>query len=180
MTSSNRTLNRLVLLAVGLGLVALALVVVARAAPAEQALLSFVPALPAFEDPASLWLIAVAAALGIVLAAAWIGTRGRGRTSRAYDRDGVVIDEAVVAGLLRESLAAQPDVLAVAAHSYRRGGGTVLARVEVRTRPDLSPLLDGVRAAVEHTDATLGAALPMVVHLTSGVRTATRGARSTR
>lgn len=185
MTLSNRFINRLLLLVIGLVALAGASLLAMHVFPrlAELAGLTAVPwmpVLPDLADAATLWWLAGGVLLVIVLAVAWIATRGRGRTSQALSADGVVVDDSVVAGILRAELDGDPDVLAVSAQGYRRAAGVVMVAIETRTRADLGALLAHVRAAVAVADARIGIEVPLVIHLTQGIRTLTSGSRITK
>jgi hypothetical protein len=181
MTRSLRTFNRLILL--GLGIVALALgagMLFPRAAAVviEPAVASVIPS---GTDPRAVWaVLAAASGVAIAFALAWILTRGRGRTSTALESEGVEIDARVIASILRERLGSSPDVLAVDAGAFVRDR-TRLVRVAITTRrhPDLVALRAALADAVDDLDAVLGARLPLVIHLTTGLRTAFTGPRST-
>lgn len=182
MTNSNRLLNRALLLLIGLAAFAPLAVLVMTHVPGVS---QWVDArelpglLPDLSAPSTLWIIAAVALVVVLLALAWILTRGRGRTPFAFDAGDIQIDDSAVASLLRLELAGEPDVLSVAAHGYRRASGTVLVRIEGRTRSDVGALLTHVRTAVAAADRAIGAPVPLVIHLTTGIRTAMTGSRST-
>lgn len=189
MTSTNRFINRLLLLIVGVAALLAAALLAAPLIPALEAPLraaldsplaqQWTTALATVQTGAP-WVILGAMVVLIVLCVAWIATRGRGRIADAFSADGLAIDDTVVAGALRRHLADDPDVLAVAAQAFRRTGGAVLVRVETRSRADLPALLDDLRAAVASADLTIGTAVPLVIHLTTGVRTLASGSRTTK
>ena len=179
MTRSNRLLNRLFIALVGLVLIAAALVVVAPALP-ELLPQAAIPVVPELTD-AILLGIAVAAAVIVLLALIWVLTRGRGEQKTAYSGDGVSVDRHVVEALLRDSLAAQPDVVRVAAHAYRiRGSVALKLRVDVRKGAALAELASVLRRRIADLDTVLGVQAPVLVHLTSGVRSSFAGERRTR
>jgi hypothetical protein len=176
MTSSNRFLNRMLLLLVGLGFLAVAAVVAwpqVSGAP--------LPLVIGADDPVVQWGIIAAAVVVLVIAVAWIATRGRGRTRYAVATDDARIDAAALADVLRDALSEAPDVagVRVAGYTVRR---TRMLGVTVLTRrhPDLPALMDDVRAAVARMDAVVGTSLPTVVHVTTGIRTALARERATR
>lgn len=188
MTSTNRFLNRLILLVVGVGVLGLAAVTALPLFPdawestrqwLTDALQSGASMIDA-NGTVALLIIAAVSVLVIAVSAIWIATRGRGRTSTAVEADDIVIDDAVVGSILRGRLDDQPDVLAVGAQGFRRAGGAVLVRVETRSRANLTTLLERIRSAVADTDRTIGAPVPLVIHLTTGVRTLASGSRTTR
>lgn len=182
MTSSNRLLNRVILLLVGATALGAAGLLVLPLLPASaDGVRGAVEPIVAWlaVDSAGWWIAGAAAAIA-ALSIAWIASRGRGRTSEAVSTDGIVVDDTVVAGILRRGLASDPDVLGVSAHAFRRSGGVVLVHVETRSRANLTALLARVRSAVADADRTIGLAVPLVIHLTTGVRTAMAGSRITR
>jgi len=125
------------------------------------------------------WIAAAVAALLVLLAVLWALAPRRGRIRSAVETEGVVVDTAVVEGIVRSSLATASDVLAVQATTYaRRRGRWVRLTVQLRPRADLADAVARVRTALVDLDAALGVPLPAVVHLTTGVRTAlARGRR---
>jgi hypothetical protein len=182
MTRSNRTLNRLVLALVALlalaGAAALAWPAAARAHLEVAGLV--VPPAPRLgldallAGPDRLGVAGAAAAVALVallLAVAWAASRGRGGTATVVDVDGVRIDIHAVRDLLQSSLGPTPAVVGVGATAHRLRGRTAL-RVTVLTRrhADLPALLDGVRTAIDDLDAALGARVPVVVRVRTGLR----------
>lgn len=184
MTRSNRTLNRLILALLGLVSLAAAAALVATwfDIPGVAALVPTADALArALGDPTTLWIAAAAAAVAAVLAIAWIATRGRGRTSAAWETDTLRVDGRVVEDVLQARLAANPDVLGVSATPYRlRGSRVIGVRVVCRRRAAMPLLLQDLRRAVDELDTTLGTPLPLLVHLSSGARSRLRAATATR
>jgi hypothetical protein len=175
MTRSSRFLNRLFLALVGLGAIGAA---VLAALPALRVELPV--RLPDLSSPLVLWILAAACAIVAILALAWILTRGRGRSGSALRTAEVDIDTRVVTQLLQDSLAGTPDVLSVDASAFvRRRARLVRITVQTRRHPDLVVLRDRIRTAVDRLDTAIGAPLPLVVHITTGVRTALAGARTT-
>ena len=177
MTRSNRTLNRVILAAVGL-------VALASAAYVALPLLDDI-ALPGWltwTDPVrefrfpelgttALWLTASGLALIVVLALAWILSRGRGRTSVPVAVDGLEVDVRVIEQLLRDALAPAADVVAVHATAHRlRRRIAVRVRIDARRGSELPRMLAAVDDAVVRLDRMLGTKLPILVHVTSGVR----------
>jgi hypothetical protein len=179
MTRSNRTLNRVLLAVVGLLALALAaLAVWPIAAPLlHDAAGVSLPATPAsaLDDrsltPAVLWSVAGGTVAVLVLCLAWVLTRGRGRTTTAVRAGALEIDVHVVEQLLRQALGSEPEIVAVAASAHRvRRVTAVRLRVDARRGADLRRVVDAVDLAVERLDARLGAELPLLVHVTSGLR----------
>jgi len=174
MTRSNRVVNRGILLVLGL---------VALAAAAALSL----PLLPdtvfglrmprlALAAPGQLALqVTVGCCVAVIaLAIAWIVTRGRGRTVSAVggDRaDGVTVDVRVVEQLLRDALDGDPDLLGTSVTGFRMRTRSVLrVRLSVRRGAELRRLLDALGRAVADLDLALGVELPILVHVTSGLR----------
>lgn len=185
--AGRRTANRLVLAALGiagLGVAAIALWPVVAATFGGAALpvadtVAEAVAASGLGVVAVAWILAVVAALVVLLAVLWAVGPRRGRTRSAVDADGIVVDTAVVEGIVRSSLATASDVLAVHATTYaRRGRRWLRLKVQLRPRADLADAAGRVRAALTDLDGALGVPLPAVVHLTTGVRTAlARGRR---
>lgn len=174
MTSTNRFGNRLLLALLGLAAIAAGGWVVLRAYPALLPQLSL-PDIPAALDPTALWIVAAALAVAIALSVVWMLTRGRGRTSRLLrdeSSDGSVEFDARVAGdILSAHLDRQPDLLSVRVASYRvRRTQALLITVSARGGTDLPRLRDDVARAVEGLDNGLGRRIPVLLHVTSGVR----------
>lgn len=120
---------------------------------------------------AQAWAIAAALAVIVVASLAIILTRPERHLRAALDDGRIAIDDDVVAALLQQSLADVPDVLTIAAVTYRRRPGRIVrVRVQVRPRADLALVQRRVAAAVAETDRRLGLALPLVVQLTGGLR----------
>ncbi|RKS85629.1 hypothetical protein DEU37_2679 [Microbacterium sp. AG790] len=117
------------------------------------------------------WIAAGILALVVVIALVVVLTRGERHVRAVLDEGGIAIDDGVVADLLRQSLADVPDVLAVSAVTYRRRR-LLRVRVQVRPRADLGLVQRRVAGAVADTDRRLGLALPLVVQLTGGLRSA--------
>jgi hypothetical protein len=173
MTRSNRTLNRVLLALIGLGLLVGA---VLAARPVLDPLLPE-PVLsvldlgtpPQDPDTTQLWIAAAACALIIVIALAWVLTRGRGRTRTAVVRPGDEIDAKVLTALATDALRTQHDVLHVASAGYRlRGARVVRVQVEVRPGADLGRLVPAVDEAMAVMQRRLGLELPVVAQLSAG------------
>jgi hypothetical protein len=176
MTSSNRVMNRMLLALVGL-LFAAASVLVAWPLVTGTAR-PFT--LPAADDTAATAVLLGGAVVVVALSVTWIVTRGRGRRSLAIETTGLRLDTTAVESVVRDELQNHPDIVAARVQAYRsRDGRTLLLSVQARTHADLLALTDGVRAAIARADATLGVALPIVVHITTGLRTAMASSRST-
>lgn len=179
MTKSNRLLNRLILLLLGLVLLASA---TALAIPflAPQATAWRVDDLAGpLGDATVLWIAAAVATVLVVLSATWMFTRGRGRTPAAVETDDVRIDTGAVRDVLRHRLAGVTDIVDLDAASYLvRRERIVEVRVQVRRRADLARVMTEARRAVDEVDRMLGTQLPFLVHLTTGFKSAVTGART--
>lgn len=171
MTRSNRTLNRILLALVGLGLLAAAAVLIVGLLPAAGIEPGVEIAIPRAIEAPVLWTVAVGAAVLALLALAWILTRGRGGTRTAVTRGDLAIDVHVVEELLRDALSSDPDVVAVSASGHRlRGSTAVRLRIDARRGADLVRLRDRLRRAVDDLDGALGTRIPLLVHITTGLR----------
>jgi hypothetical protein len=177
MTSSNRVVNRIIL-----GLVGAILLVLAAAGAVGAAGLS----LP-WLDRVGLgrgsalasgkgvgvdadWYIAAAALVAILLALAWILTRGRGRTSRIIRLDSpdgsVEFDRHYVEDALAARLDAQRDVTRVTVAAFRRGRARICKlTVTVRRGGDVASVTAAVRDAIAELDAELGMSVPILTQL---------------
>ena len=167
MTRSNRIMNRLILLVLGLVMIAAAAYVVG-ARPLG---------LPDIPKPsvAALWAIVGGAVVVIVLSLIWIFSRGRGRIRHlieAQSPDGsVTIDAHLVADLVGDALADQPDVVGVSSTGFRMRGRSVLSlRVTARRGADLARVIREVDTAVDQLDGVLEQQLPILLQVTGAVR----------
>ncbi|WP_375386846.1 hypothetical protein [uncultured Amnibacterium sp.] len=188
MNSTNRALNRLVILVVGLLLVAAGGTAVAlAAAPDVAARWRAVAkelaggAQPWVADPVIgtasalvLGIAAVAAAL-VVLLLAFVLRQGRGRSAAALQqRDGTAttrIDLAVPRALLEEHLGARDELVGVRISAYEVRG-TPMLKITARCRRGVSPgdVSALVGRAVEDLERILGTDVPTFVQLTGGFR----------
>ena len=118
MTSTNRLLNRVILVLLAVFALATAAYVANRAYPVLT-----IPTVAQLE-PATLWIVAAGALLVVVLALAVILTRGRGHArvavSQRADDGAASIDARVVADLIADDLALVPDVTSVVPKSTLR------------------------------------------------------------
>ncbi|MFZ7088433.1 hypothetical protein [Curtobacterium sp. RRHDQ10] len=179
MTSSNRTMNRILLFV--LGLVAIVVAVVAGAGvlpPVRDAIAPYVT-LPdrVTIDTGTLWIIVAVSAVVIVLSLTWILTRGRGGTSIALregsDDDQVTINVGLVRDVVEHELADVRDVVGTRVDLYRvRRSRAARVRVAVRRGGDAGVVLDAVDRAIATLDRILGREIPTLVHLTGGTRAA--------
>lgn len=178
MTLATRVLNRLTLFVLALISLAVAATaawpVVTRGAP--------MPLIAPLDDalraaglaPTTVaWSVAAAMAVVLVLALAIALTRPERHERAAVDTGGVAIDDTVVAALMGDALADVSDVLSVTAVTQRRRARRIVRmRVQVRPRTDLVHLQRRLADAVADTDRRLGIALPIVVLVTGGLRSA--------
>lgn len=184
MTRSNRVLNRLILILLGLLAVGAA-VLLALPAVATTEFGTGLPLLTQVFDatrvtgaendgglgPVVLSIVVAAAAVLIILSLVWILTRGRGRSTSAYEHDSVSVDVKVIDQLMTDALRPLSDVVSVSTSGHRVRGTSVLrARVNVRPGADLQRVRAAIDSSVEHLDTTLGASVPMLVHITTGLR----------
>jgi len=167
MTRSNRIVNRLILLVLGLVLIAAAAYVAGGRALG----------LPRIPNPSVgvLWAIVGGAVVVIVLSLVWILSRGRGRIRHLIEdesSDGsLTIDAHLVADLVGDALADQPDVTAVSSTGFRMRGRSVLSlRVTVRRGADLARVIRAVDTAVAQLDGVLEQQLPILLQVTGAVR----------
>lgn len=177
--NGGRVLNRVLLLLV-------ALVLFAVAAAAGSAVVGWptrAGILASLDDPtgviarlgltpatAAIVVAAVLVLVALVLIVLIVSRRPRHRRT-AIEAPGVSIDTALVTGVLRDVLDGATDVVTVDATTFRRRRDAVLrVRVQVRPRADLAAVVDQVDTALRRTRGLVGAGMPTVVWLTSGVR----------
>ncbi|MGG7308724.1 hypothetical protein ACQXVK_16195 [Curtobacterium sp. AB451] len=177
MTKSNRTLNRIILLVLGLVAVIIGLAVGAGVLPAVRDALAPYLTFPSkvTVPAASLWIVAGACVLVIVLALLWVFTRGRGGTSVAVrERSGddeVTINVALVRDVIDHELDGVRDVVGAKVDTFlvkRQRAARI--RVNVRRGGDAVSVIDAVDHAIGVLDRTLGRQVPVLVHLTGGTR----------
>ncbi|QSB23180.1 FtsX-like permease family protein [Curtobacterium sp. 24E2] len=185
MTKSNRTMNRIILFVLGLVAVVVGLTIGAGVLPAVQDAIKPYVDLPSNLDvsASSLWIVAAACAVVIVLALVWAFSRGRGGTSVAVrersGEDAVTVNVALVRDVVEHELAGVRDVVGSRVDTYLvRKQRAARIRVAVRRGGDAVSVLDAVDRAVAVLDRTLGRQVPVLVHLTGGTRSAL--AKSTR
>ncbi|MBF4607649.1 hypothetical protein [Curtobacterium sp. VKM Ac-1393] len=185
MTKSNRTMNRIILFVLGLIAVVVGLTIGAGVLPAVQdAIKPYVDLPSSLDVPASsLWIVAAACAVVIVLALVWAFTRGGGGTSVAVrersGEDAVTVNVALVRDVVEHELAGVRDVVGSRVDTYLvRKQRAARIRVAVRRGGDAVSVLDAVDRAVAVLDRTLGRQVPVLVHLTGGTRSVL--AKSTR
>jgi hypothetical protein len=179
MTSSNRTLNRIILFVLGLVAVVVGLAMGAGVLPALRDALEPSLTFPdRIEVPAtSLWIVAAACLVVVVLALVWVFTRGRGGTAvavrEAQGDDEITVNVALVRDVIDHELAGVHDVVSSKVDMYTvRGHRAARLRVAVRRGGDAVTVLDAVDSAIATLDRTLGRELPVLVHLTGGTRSA--------
>ncbi|CAN5191793.1 hypothetical protein BH11ACT5_BH11ACT5_10440 [soil metagenome] len=173
MTATNRLANRVLLALLGVAAVGVGGWIVIRAYPQVLPMVAL-PELPAL-DTTALWVVAASAAAAIILALLWMFSRGRGRSGlllRDASPDGSVeFDVTVASDVLTAALARQPDILSVKVASYRvRRTLALLVTVNARSGCDLPRLRDDVGRALDGLDQLLERRIPVLLHVTSGVR----------
>lgn len=199
MNSTNRGLNRAVLLLLGIvlllaGALTLAVAIVpdvrdawtSTAPGVLAALAAWFGSAPIPGSSVTWWLIAVIAVLVLVIIAlvAFIFRQGRGHTGRlitdAPNANGKTIVEARVAeDLLRESLDHRPELVALRVTTYSVRG-TAALKVSATVRRGVSPTLvtDVVEDALDDLAKLLGRPIPASIHVGGGFRAGV--AKSTR
>jgi len=169
MTRSNRVVNRAIIAAVGIALVAVGAWEANRAYPTVA-----IPNLPA-PTTTGLWIAVASAVVLIVLSIAWIVSRGRGRSRTLLARSDAAgttsIDARVAADFIADDLSRIADVVGVTSRAYRVRG-TIALELTVTTRraADVRAVVDAVRTAVEELDRVLDERIPVLLHVASGVR----------
>lgn len=179
MTSSNRTMNRILLFVLGLIAIVAAVVAGAGVLPPVRDAISPYVTLPkrVTIDTSTLWIVVVVCAVVIVLSLIWVFTRGRGGTSIALredaDDDQVTINVGLVRDVVEHELADVRDVVSTRVDLYRvRRARAARVRVAVRRGGDAGTVLDAVDRALGTLDRVLGREIPTLVHLTGGTRAA--------
>ena len=178
MTTTNRTLNRILLFLLGLVAIIVGVVIGAGVlTPVRDAVEPYVT-LPSTVDVPSqaLWIIAAVCAVVIILALVVVFTRGGGGTSVAVRErtgdDQVTVNVALVRDVVDHELADVHDVVAAKVDTYLvRKQRAARIKVHVRRGGDAVGVLTAVEHAVDTLDQTLGRQLPVLVHLTGGTRT---------
>ncbi len=196
MTGTNRTLNRTVLLLVGLaGLLGGAAIVGIWTMPAWASTRDgLVAGVASTVDrlgrwrldladaglgsvPAVLLIVPAAALLLAALVIAFVASQGRGRTQRVLriplkrgPAAGILdVDVSVASATIGEPLAGRRDVVGVHVSAYRvRRQPVILAAVSPRRGADITAILEHAATAVADWQALLGRRVPVVVHLTRG------------
>lgn len=182
MTTSNRALNRILLMLLGLiALVGAALLL----RPEIDLLLEpaglVTPTLGLSEAPTP-WLqggIIALAVVAVVIALAWTTSRGRGTDGTAFERDGISVDANLVEGMLRRQLDDAAEVAHVRLRAFRPKDRVLLAEIQVTRGADLADVHRRVQDAVTTTDQQLGMPLPLVAHITTGLRSRLASERRT-
>ncbi|WP_066521358.1 hypothetical protein [Curtobacterium ammoniigenes] len=179
MTQSNRTMNRLILILLGLIAIAAGLLLGSGSVPAARAALKRTVSLPTHLTIAAAtdWTIAVGAGVIVILSLIWIVTRGRGGTSiaarRAFGRDAVTINIALIRAVIDDALRGAPDIVSTGVDAYRVRRQRVLRmRVAVRRGGNAVAALEMVDEALSELDRTLGQQVPVLVHLTRSTTSA--------
>ncbi|HEY0261037.1 MAG TPA: hypothetical protein VGC18_14430 [Lacisediminihabitans sp.] len=197
MNSTNRPLNRLFLIVIGVllwtvGSAAIAVTTVPRW---DQIWRSTTPSI---EDtvtrlwrvgltfagvpnvPWALLAIPVAALILIVLLLVFSFAQGRGRTSRVVEAMAlpdieptgtITVDTSLAADVIQHAVGSQRDIAAVSVSAYRVRGKPAL-KVRVTPRRGASPMrvLAAVESAAAEWDEVLGVRVPVFVHVAGGLR----------
>lgn len=177
MTSSNRTMNRILLFVLGLVAIVAALVGGAGVLPPVRDALSQYVTLPKSLtlDTTTLWIVAVVCVVVIVLSIIWILTRGRGGTSIALREekgdDQVTVNVGLVRDVIEHELDEVRDVVGTRVDLYRvRKQRAARVRISVRRGGDAATVLEAVDRALATLDRVLGRQVPTLVHLTGGTK----------
>ncbi len=196
MTSTNRLLNRAILLVVGLGLLTgggatILLWSLPDAAPMRggviDGIVGSVPRIEAWQVdlagiglgsvPLLLILIPLAALVLIVLVCVFAFAQGRGRTREvlrlglkpAPASGAVDVDVSVAAAVIGDTLAGRRDIVDAQVSAYRVRGRVVLkVTVSPRRGADIEAVLEQAATTAEGWNSLLGRQVPMLVHLTRG------------
>ncbi len=202
MNSTNRALNRIFLIGIGIVLLACGLAAIAVTTLPDLAgfwrqntpsigtsvLQAWQVGVAFAGIPHVPWLllaVPAGAVILIVLLLVFVFAQGRGHTSRLVDgmplpatstgeRPGsLTVDLAVATDVVQHALADRPDTAAVSVAAYRVKGRPTL-KLTVTPRRGVSParVLAAVEAAAEEWDGLLGTRVPTFVHLNGGVRAA--------
>jgi hypothetical protein len=169
MTRSNRVLNRILILLVGVVAIVTGLAV---ALPAFAVNLGV--SVPKFTAPHSdqLWISLGACLVIIVLSLIWIFTRGRGRTSvllaRTDDQGSITIDVHVAADLVAEALSDNRDVASVGSGAYLMRNERVLSlRLVTKRGADLPALISAVNEVIGEFDSLIESRIPVLLQVVS-------------
>lgn len=189
MTSTNRILNRLVLLVAALVLLAAGALLIATGASQVAAAPAWLAdwsggASEVWTDAAewtvdiagvgaiAVWLL-IAAVTGLVLVVlllVFVFTRGRGRSASVLDVETphgrTTVDRSIADAVLGESLMRRPDVVSARADAYRvRSARAIALAVRVQPGASLARVIAATETAVEEWDRLLGTRVPVVLHL---------------
>lgn len=197
MNATNRILNRtliaatgLVLLALGLGAIALA--AIAGIQPAAESVASdirstvggWLEATPLAAGDSSWLLIALVAlaAIIVIVLAVFVFRQGRGHTSTLVAQPDLAVgsirvDTKVAQQAIQDALSARPELVTshVSSYSVR---GTPMLKVATTARRGVSPreVIQIVDDALLALDAVLGTEIPALVHISGGFRARTASA----
>jgi len=190
MNSTNRAMNRIVIVIVGTFLLACGLVAVGVGAVASVRD-AWRVAVPQLARTARAWVrsgadsadtavaVAIVAALVIliVLLIVFIFRQGRGHTSRLMtdattDHGSTIIESGLAEQLVQDALADRPELLATRVSTYRVRRASVL-KISVVARRGASPRDIGVAIdnALHALDAVVGVQIPAAIHIGGGLRT---------
>lgn len=178
MSGSSRILNRVLLAVLGIAWLAAGSLVLLWHLQPEPVIAALAPlAAPAAQLD---WPIvaAIAGAALILIAAIHTATRGRGRSDDALVAGSITVDKHAVRDVFRAELGEHPDLLDLDVQPWRvRGREAWQVTLRVRRGARLDELADRAAAAADGTRARLGAAAPILIHLSGGLRSAVAHAR---
>lgn len=191
MRNTNRALNRVILMIIGVVLMAAGVCVFAAGQfpsaattwTAESVRItdqarSLIDSAPLAGSLRSWWLVAVMALLLIcaALCVGWLTSQGGGRSPvlgrKSHGRDGTtVVDSELVSAAVQEALADNKQVLSASISAWESRRGTTL-RLAMEARHGASPreLADVAEKLVQEIDAWLGHPMPVLIRITSGAR----------
>ena len=188
MNGTPRSLNRLLLIMLGVLLIAAGTLVAAAGLNPSVAqtwtrtgadvwawVLQQLRSAPMGDTGISWWTLALAGLLVllVMLLLRWIFSQGGGRSDRLGDRSGsdgtTTVDQSLVARAIREAMEGDAQVLSTKASAWKTRGAYGL-RMDVRVHRGASPRR--IAAAAEETitglDTLLGEQIPTLVHIRAG------------
>ena len=191
MNATNRGLNRVFILVVGLLLLGIGALVVAAAAIPEwlaawsegsadvgESLGRAIASAP-LGFSAHSWILAAGAGVAVLVAVVlvvFVLRQGRGHTRTVLRRDGdggeIAVDADVVHSSIERALRDHPGVASVSVSSYRvRADGAVKIDIGVRRGVSPADIREAADAVVADWDALLGESLPVLITINAGLAT---------